>query len=116
MKDEEACELIFYARLLFSVTLFGERSGNSPQKFAGFLITASPSNPSIPTSPDTAGSFRLFSDSLSRFSDVCPNGITQTSSVPKTEVQVLWTAPGPGTGCIKFRYELLAFVCSLAVT
>jgi hypothetical protein len=92
--------LIFF---FVPVTLQGWRSQNVLQKFIGFLLTATPSNPAIPTSPDTAGSFRLFSDSLSRFSDVCSNGITQTSSVPKTEIQVLWTAPGPGTGCIKFR-------------
>uniref|UniRef100_A0A0P6DCY0 Spondin-1 n=2 Tax=Daphnia magna TaxID=35525 RepID=A0A0P6DCY0_9CRUS len=87
---------------VYTVTLQNLRSSNVLQKFVGFLLTATPSITSIPTSPDTAGSFRLFSDSLSRFSDVCPNGITQTSSVPKTEIQVLWTAPGPGTGCIKF--------------
>ncbi|EFX77761.1 hypothetical protein DAPPUDRAFT_321105 [Daphnia pulex] len=93
--------------LIPAVTLQGWRSQNVLQKFIGFLLTATPSNPAIPTSPDTAGSFRLFSDSLSRFSDVCSNGITQTSSVPKTEIQVLWTAPGPGTGCIKFSAVVL---------
>lgn len=94
---------VFSFFLIYIVTLQGSRAQNALQQFVGFLLTASPSNPTIPTSPDTAGSFRLFSDSLSRFSDVCPNGITQTSAVPKTEVQVLWTAPDPGAGCIKFR-------------
>jgi len=88
---------------VYTVTLQGWRSQYAVQKFAGFLLTADPAEPKIDTTPDTAGNFQLFGDSLNRFSDLCPNAITQTSSVPKTEVQVLWTAPGAGSGCILFR-------------
>jgi hypothetical protein len=85
------------------VTLQGWRSQYAVQKFAGFLLTADPADSKIDTSPETAGHFQLFGDAFTRFSDLCPNAITQTSSTPKTEVQVLWTAPGPGSGCILFR-------------
>lgn len=36
----------------------------------------------------TAGSFQLYGDSLTRFSDRCQNAVEQTSSLPKSDIQV----------------------------
>ncbi|XP_069946233.1 spondin-1-like [Cherax quadricarinatus] len=36
-------------------------------------------------------------------SEDCPNAVTQTSSISKSEIQVLWTAPPAGSGCVRFR-------------
>ena len=51
----------------------------------------------------SAGSYQLLGDVLTRFSDHCTNTVTQTSSVEKSEIQVLWTAPPAGSGCITFK-------------
>ena len=36
----------------------------------------------------TTGSYQLLGDVLTRFSDHCTNTVTQTSDVPKSEIQV----------------------------
>ena len=46
--------------------------------------------------------------SLLRFSDHCTNTVMETSqTLDKEEVQVLWTAPGPGSGCINFQAAVM---------
>jgi Reeler domain. len=52
------------------------------------------------------GVFSLFGDTSTKFSDSCPNAIVQTSYIPKPDIQVLWTAPPKGSGCVVFRYVL----------
>ena len=53
------------------------------------------------------GSFQLLGDVLTRFSDHCTNTVTQTSSVAKSEIQVLWTAPPAGSGCVVFKATIV---------
>lgn len=50
------------------------------------------------------GKFQLTGDVRTKISEVCPNTVTQTSLIPKSEVQVFWTAPLSGSGCVIFRY------------
>lgn len=50
-----------------------------------------------------AGKFQLTGDVRTKISEVCPNTVTHTSLIPKSEVQVFWTAPKSGSGCIVFR-------------
>ena len=57
----------------------------------------------IMASSKRTGSFQLLGDVLTRFSDHCTNTVTQTSSVAKSEIQVLWTAPPAGSGCVAFK-------------
>jgi len=52
------------------------------------------------------GVFTLFGYTETTFSDRCPNAIVQTSSIPKSEIQVLWKAPPKGSGCVVFRCVL----------
>lgn len=89
-----------------AVTLQGARNQQVPQKFTGFMLTVEPLDGSVaPRGGDSAvGNFQLFGDALTKFSERCPNTVTQTSSMPKSEVQVLWTAPAlPGSSCLVFR-------------
>jgi hypothetical protein len=59
--------------------------------------------PSNVASSKRTGSFQLLGDVLTRFSDHCTNTVTQTSGVVKSEIQVLWTAPPAGSGCVTFK-------------
>lgn len=49
------------------------------------------------------GKFQLTGDVRTKISEACPNTVTQTSLIPKSEIQVLWTAPASGSGCVIFR-------------
>lgn len=53
-----------------------------------------------------AGKFHLTGDVRTKISEVCPNTVTHTSLIPKSEVQVFWTAPKSGSGCVIFRLDL----------
>lgn len=50
-----------------------------------------------------AGKFLLTGDVRTKISEVCPNTVTQTSIIPKSEIQVFWTAPSSGSWCVVFR-------------
>ena len=108
--------------LFFAVSLKGERILQTPQKFTGFMLVVEPSNDFLPSWVDgtqrgmmvpvsdystrNVGVFSLFGDTSTKFSDRCPNAIVQTSSIPKSDIQVLWTAPPRGSGCVVFRCVL----------
>ena len=57
---------------------------------------------------DNAGVFQLMGDSFVKFSERCPNLVTHTSSIPKSDVQVKWTAPPAGSGCVVFHATVVA--------
>lgn len=46
-------------------------------------------------------------DSLTKFSGDCPNVIIQTNTLPKSKVEVLWTAPPEGSGCISLKATIV---------
>lgn len=57
---------------------------------------------------DAIGKFQLKDDNtLATFSERCPDMITHTSAILKTDVQVLWTAPPAGSGCVVFRATVI---------
>lgn len=88
----------------YTITLQGFRSQVLTHKFIGFMLIVEPKERGndISARPDV-GSFYLFGDALSQFSEECPNAIIQTSLIPKWEVQVMWKAPPAGTGCVVFK-------------
>ncbi|XP_050528675.1 spondin-1 isoform X2 [Daktulosphaira vitifoliae] len=56
-----------------------------------------------------AGTFQLAGDVKTKISEVCPNTITQTSMISKSEVQVFWVAPPSGSGCIIFKAIIVEY-------
>jgi len=72
-------------------------------------VDGSPRGMTVPVSDYSTrnvGVFSLFGDTSTKFSDRCPNAIEQTSSIHKSDIQVLWTAPPRGSGCVVFRCVL----------
>jgi Reeler domain len=57
--------------------------------------------------------------SSTRFVPICPHVVTDVTRRPKPFVEVLWTAPSSGAGCVEFRlvttsmqsYSLKIFLC-----
>ncbi|XP_076067697.1 spondin-1-like [Oratosquilla oratoria] len=90
-----------------AVSVKGYRVQHSTQKFTEFMLIVEPSNTPVDVyRPQSVGTFQLYGDSLTMHSEYCPNAVTHTSSIPKSEIQVMWTAPPAGSGCIRFREAL----------
>ncbi|XP_043250558.1 spondin-1 isoform X3 [Colletes gigas] len=88
----------------YTVTVQADSTGVIPRRFTRFLISSGPEN-----EDDTVngGVFDLQDESLTRFSEVCPNAVVETSKVPKEEISVAWTSPSEGSGCIFIRATIL---------
>lgn len=89
------------------VYLMGSRTFNRLQQFRRFIINVESTKDPSNQSPQTVGSFQLFSDSLSRFNEECVNTLSETNDLPKTEVFFMWVAPPPGSGCVTFKAMVL---------
>ena len=87
--------------------LQGDQTQFTEKQFVEFLLVVETSPRQLedlaPLQMRRTGSFQLLGDVLTRFSDHCTNTVTQTSSVAKAEIQVLWTAPPAGSGCVTFK-------------
>lgn len=87
------------------VSLVGIRSTSSPHKFSGFMLQVEKDDGGR---SDAVGKFQLKEDNtLVTFSERCPDMITHTSAILKTDVQVLWIAPPAGSGCVVFRATVI---------
>lgn len=92
----------------FTVFLLGSRTHGNLQQFTDFTVNAkSSSGPIRSTSklsgggnPKRVGRFQLFSDSLSRFNELCVNTVSAADDLAKSEIQVMWVAPKAGSGCV----------------
>ncbi|KAG8330790.1 Spondin-1 [Homalodisca vitripennis] len=76
-----------------------------PQPFRRFtlVVDSSPSDGSE-ASPQRVGSYQLFGDDPSTtFNPDCINTVSESRDNPKSEVQVMWTAPATSSGCVVLR-------------
>lgn len=99
---------------LYTVSLQGDKTQFLQMQFTEFLLVVENtqtefSSSSLPNAnlAGRTGSFQLLGDVLTRFSDHCTNTVTQTSAVAKSEIQVLWTAPPAGSGCVTFKATIV---------
>jgi len=92
---------------VYTVSLSGERMDEGdlePKKvkFIDFMVVAESNLPS--TEVHGLGQFQLMrGDAMSKFSHKCSHAVMATSALPKEEVQVYWTAPEQGSGCIQLK-------------
>jgi len=92
------------------VTLRGQRIGDYQLALKSFTLVVEPSCSHLSPLENgifrhrNLGNFTLVGTDKAQYSNHCPNAIIQMSSEGKTEVNVTWTAPPPGSGCIVFRY------------
>ena len=91
----------------YTVSLAGERMDEGdiePKKvkFIDFMIVAESNLPS--TEVHGLGVFRLMpGDAMSKFSHTCSHAVMATSALSKEVVNVFWTAPEQGSGCIQLK-------------
>nr|XP_018916487.1 PREDICTED: spondin-1-like isoform X1 [Bemisia tabaci] len=93
----------------YKVTISGAKGAHTVQKFTGFMLVVEPAKPfsNYGSNPGSTGTFHLLGDALTKFSERCPNMVTQTSAVPKQEIQVLWKAPPSESGCVVFKATVI---------
>lgn len=94
----------------YTVFLRGTINPLEQHKFKEFLLVIEQENADKlrdSSHGSSFGYFTLMGDTLTKYSDLCPNAVTQTSPIQKTEIQVLWKAPESGSGCVAFRATVL---------
>ncbi|XP_067012653.2 spondin-1 isoform X2 [Anabrus simplex] len=91
----------------YRVTLIGARTDRNTQTFTGFTIAVESETFWGDDSTARVGNISTLGDALTMYGLRCPNTVVQTSSVPKSEVQVLWRAPESGSGCVLFRATVI---------
>ncbi|XP_060858413.1 spondin-1 isoform X4 [Metopolophium dirhodum] len=95
----------------YTVLLQGIRTTATPS-FTSFILmveSEESQNYDDENNDFISGKFQLTGDVRTKISEVCPNTVTQTSLIPKSEVQVFWTAPSSGSGCVVFRATIVEY-------
>lgn len=89
---------------VYTVTINGTYPN---QRLLGFMLVAVPENARDETT--AMGTFQHFNHGLTKFAEQCPHVVTHTYQHPKAGVEVLWTAPPTGTGCVEFRATVIEY-------
>lgn len=76
--------------------------------FNGFTLTIEPTDKPIDSAfkwgPLAAGILKILPEEVNaKIDENCPNTVVHTSHVFVTKIDVQWTAPYAGIGCIRFR-------------
>ncbi|KAK6620458.1 hypothetical protein RUM44_006859 [Polyplax serrata] len=92
----------------YTVSLLGTKQYQVSNKFTGFFLTVQSADALYGNDREgrhtNVGTFHpMLGDALTQISETCPNAVTQTSSIYKSEIQVYWKAPPSGSGCVVFR-------------
>ncbi|KAM3968302.1 spondin-1 [Aphomia sociella] len=102
---------LFLPGELYTVSLQGLDSGQGPTPFIGFTIWVENDKEFVKTSTDEAessnislnlplGGFQVY-DAQTKSHDVCRPAVNNATAHPKTEIQVIWSAPQNATNsCI----------------
>jgi len=99
---------VFLPGASYTVRLSGDKDNYGGQKqLQRFVLSAVNTNQHRAPQAGTAGTFQLFGDIHTQYSDHCVNTIVETSSILKDEIQVLWVAPPVGGGCVLFQATVL---------
>uniref|UniRef100_A0A2M4A1L1 Spondin-1 n=2 Tax=Anopheles triannulatus TaxID=58253 RepID=A0A2M4A1L1_9DIPT len=87
---------------IYNLFIVGSRTHAKLQQFTHFTLAAQAKTGSRTHigGPKRVGRFQLFSDSLTKFHELCVNTVTQADDFPKSEIQVMWVAPARGSGCV----------------
>ncbi|XP_060800707.1 spondin-1 [Amyelois transitella] len=101
---------LFLPGELYTVSLQGVDVGHGPTPFVGFTIWAEPDEELTPESnvstaktpvPQALGGFQAYDAQTMQF-EGCQPAVSNATAHPKTEIQVIWSAPSNATeSCIR---------------
>uniref|UniRef100_A0A8C0XZ36 Spondin-1 n=1 Tax=Cyprinus carpio carpio TaxID=630221 RepID=A0A8C0XZ36_CYPCA len=80
---------------------------SSPSYFRGFTLIALKEGREGVTPDDYAGTFKLIDESDTQFMTNCPPAVTESIPRRRTRIQVFWTAPPSGSGCVTLKASVV---------
>ncbi|KAM4721899.1 LOW QUALITY PROTEIN: spondin-1 [Rhinophrynus dorsalis] len=82
-------------------------SAASPAYFRGFTLIALKEGKEGEKEEDHAGGFQIIDDEDTQFMSNCPVAVTESTPRRRTRIQVFWTAPPAGTGCVILKASIV---------
>ncbi|XP_062403199.1 spondin-1b isoform X1 [Sardina pilchardus] len=79
----------------------------SPAFFRGFILVALREGRDGLRDDDYAGSFQIIDEDDTQFMTNCPPAVTESTPRRRTRIQVFWTAPPSGSGCITLKASIV---------
>uniref|UniRef100_A0A8C7YQU8 Spondin-1 n=1 Tax=Oryzias sinensis TaxID=183150 RepID=A0A8C7YQU8_9TELE len=77
---------------------------SSPSYFRGFTLIALKEGAGGDKDDDYAGNFRIIDEDETQFMTNCPHAVTESTPRRRNNIQVFWTAPPTGSGCVLLKY------------
>ncbi|XP_075693897.1 spondin-1 [Rhinoderma darwinii] len=79
----------------------------TPAYFRGFTLIALKEGKDGEKEEDHAGSFQIIDDEDTQFMSNCHVAVTESTPRRRTRIQVFWTAPSIGTGCVVLKASIV---------
>ncbi|XP_039988819.1 spondin-1b isoform X3 [Xiphias gladius] len=79
----------------------------SPAYFRGFTLIALKEGREGTTDGDYTGQFQIIDEEDTQFMTNCPPAVTESTPRRRTRIQVFWTAPPTGTGCVILKASIV---------
>ncbi|XP_060783053.1 spondin-1b isoform X2 [Neoarius graeffei] len=80
---------------------------SSPSYFRGFTLIALKEGREGSSLDDYAGNFEIIDKEDSQFMTTCPPAVTESIPRRRTRIQVFWTAPPSGSGCVILKASVV---------
>lgn len=80
---------------------------SSPSYFRGFTLIALKEGREGSSLDDYAGNFEIIDKEDSQFMTNCPPAVTESIPRRRTRIQVFWTAPPSGSGCVILKASVV---------
>uniref|UniRef100_A0A8C5CZX9 Spondin-1 n=1 Tax=Gadus morhua TaxID=8049 RepID=A0A8C5CZX9_GADMO len=80
---------------------------SSPAYFRGFTLIALKEGREGTAAGHYAGQFQIIEEEDTQFMTNCPPAVTETTPRRRTRIQVLWTAPPAGSGCVILKASIV---------
>uniref|UniRef100_A0A3B4ZWZ8 Spondin 1a n=1 Tax=Stegastes partitus TaxID=144197 RepID=A0A3B4ZWZ8_9TELE len=82
-------------------------SATSPSYFRGFTVIALREGAEGDKDEDYAGNFQIIDEEETQFMTNCPPAVTESTPRRRTTIQVFWTAPPSGSGCVLLKASIV---------
>uniref|UniRef100_A0A8C8IN39 Spondin-1 n=1 Tax=Oncorhynchus tshawytscha TaxID=74940 RepID=A0A8C8IN39_ONCTS len=80
---------------------------SSPSYFRGFTLIALKEGKEGTTDDHYAGKFQIIDEEDTQFMTNCPPAVTESTPRRRTRIQVFWTAPSSGSGCVILKASIV---------
>uniref|UniRef100_A0A3Q2EEM4 Spondin-1 n=1 Tax=Cyprinodon variegatus TaxID=28743 RepID=A0A3Q2EEM4_CYPVA len=82
-------------------------TATSPSYFRGFTLIAIKEGAVGDKDEDYAGNFQIIDEEETQFMTNCPPAVTESTPRRRSNIQVFWTAPPSGTGCVLLKASIV---------